>query len=235
MKKIVCLVLALLCVSVMAVAESTPSKTTADLTLIQTSAANLPEGASFTLAPVTTARAADLPDYEERVAVCEAEIAKLAQKYHSPLFVHNSETAREVRECKERYGKTPTKLAQSASVAEYFGTVTDSEGNEINLTEILGADALNVYEFLPLVVDGYDPAYGNVTATMEFSTPYEEGEQVVVLVGLVTVAEDGTEAMAWTALPGLGTSNGGIEVEFTPEIMVQIQEGTAMMTVVSAN
>ena len=187
MKKIVCLVLALLCVSVMAVAESTPSKTTADLTLIQTSAANLPEGASFTLAPVTTAR---------------AEIAK---------------------------------LAQSASVAEYFGTVTDSEGNEINLTEILGADALNVYEFLPLVVDGYDPAYGNVTATMEFSTPYEEGERVVVLVGLVTVAEDGTEAMAWTALPGLGTSNGGIEVEFTPEIMVQIQEGTAMMTVVSAN
>ena len=154
MKKIVCLVLALLCVSVMAVAESTPSKTTADLTLIQTSAANLPEGASFTLAPVTTARAADLPDYEERVAACEAEIAK---------------------------------LAQSASVAEYFGTVTDSEGNEINLTEILGADALNVYEFLPLVVDGYDPAYGNVTATMEFSTPYEEGEQVVVLVGLVTV------------------------------------------------
>ena len=120
-------------------------------------------------------------------------------------------------------------------MAEYFGTVTDSEGNEINLTEILGADALNVYEFLPLVVDGYDPAYGNVTATMEFSTPYEEGERVVVLVGLVTVAEDGTEAMAWTALPGLGTSNGGIEVEFTPEIMVQIQEGTAMMTVVSAN
>ena len=202
MKKIVCLVLALLCVSVMAVAESTPSKTTADLTLIQTSAANLPEGASFTLAPVTTARAADLPDYEERVAACEAEIAK---------------------------------LAQSASVAEYFGTVTDSEGNEINLTEILGADALNVYEFLPLVVEGYDPAYGNVTATMEVSTPYEEGEQVVVLVGLATVAEDGTEAMAWTALPGLGTSNGGIEVEFTPEIMVQIQEGTAMMTVVSAN
>lgn len=30
-------------------------------------------------------------------------VAALAQKYHSPVFLHNAETALEVKECKERW------------------------------------------------------------------------------------------------------------------------------------
>ena len=40
------------------------------------------------------------------------EIADLAHKYKSPVFLHNSETQNEVKECLERYGKTPTQLTE---------------------------------------------------------------------------------------------------------------------------
>ncbi len=49
------------------------------------------------------------------------DIARLANKLHSPLFAHNSETASEVAECIERYGKTPTQMMDSLGMFEYGG------------------------------------------------------------------------------------------------------------------
>lgn len=48
-------------------------------------------------------------------------IAKLAHKYKSPTFLHNSETQSEVLECKERWQKTPTELCESLGMYEYGG------------------------------------------------------------------------------------------------------------------
>lgn len=48
-------------------------------------------------------------------------VAALARKYHSPVFLHNAETALEVRECKERWGMTPTALTDSLGMYEYGG------------------------------------------------------------------------------------------------------------------
>ena len=48
-------------------------------------------------------------------------IAALAQKYRSPCFMHNSETEREVKECIERWGKTPTQLTDELGMYEYGG------------------------------------------------------------------------------------------------------------------
>ena len=48
-------------------------------------------------------------------------VASLAQKYHSPVFLHNAETALEVRECKERWGMTPTQLTDSLGMYQYGG------------------------------------------------------------------------------------------------------------------
>ncbi|MCD7921324.1 MAG: amidohydrolase [Clostridiales bacterium] len=48
-------------------------------------------------------------------------IAGLARKYRSPLYMHNSETAKEVKECIERYGKTPTQLTDAYGMYEYGG------------------------------------------------------------------------------------------------------------------
>ena len=48
-------------------------------------------------------------------------VAALAQKVKSPVFLHNAETALEVRECKERWGKTPTALTDALNMYQYGG------------------------------------------------------------------------------------------------------------------
>lgn len=48
-------------------------------------------------------------------------VAALAQKLKSPVFLHNAETALEVKECKERWGKTPTQLTDSLGMYQYGG------------------------------------------------------------------------------------------------------------------
>lgn len=122
------------------------------------------------------------------------------------------------------------KLAASASVEAYFGEVKDGDGNVISLKEILGTDTLNVNEFMPVVVENYEESYGDVTATFQFSTPYAQGEEVLVLVGVINAL---TGEVEWVALAGVGTADGGIEVTFTAAILSAIQSNTAMMAVVS--
>lgn len=48
-------------------------------------------------------------------------VARLAQKYHSPVFTHNAETKLEVDECKKRWGMTPTQLTDALGMYEYGG------------------------------------------------------------------------------------------------------------------
>lgn len=48
-------------------------------------------------------------------------VGDLAQKYKAPVSVHNSETAKEVAECIQKYGKTPTELFDSLGIYNYGG------------------------------------------------------------------------------------------------------------------
>lgn len=56
---------------------------------------------------------------------CEKElmegVGKLAAKYKAPVAMHNSETAKEVRECIEKYGMTPTELFDSFGIFDFGG------------------------------------------------------------------------------------------------------------------
>ena len=49
------------------------------------------------------------------------EIAALAQQLKAPVYTHNSETEKEVMECRERHGKTPTALFEELGLLEYGG------------------------------------------------------------------------------------------------------------------
>lgn len=49
------------------------------------------------------------------------QIANLAKKYKMPVYAHISETAKEVAECKERYGMTPVAFLDSLGMFEYGG------------------------------------------------------------------------------------------------------------------
>ena len=48
-------------------------------------------------------------------------LAALANKVKSPVFLHNAETALEVKECKERWGMTPTGLTDALGMYTYGG------------------------------------------------------------------------------------------------------------------
>ncbi|MDE5995588.1 MAG: amidohydrolase family protein, partial [Eubacterium sp.] len=48
-------------------------------------------------------------------------VSALAQKYKAPVFTHSSETESEVKECIERYGKTPTALFDELGLFNYGG------------------------------------------------------------------------------------------------------------------
>lgn len=48
-------------------------------------------------------------------------VGELAKKYKTPVSVHNSETEKEVLECIEKYGKTPTQLFDSLGIYNYGG------------------------------------------------------------------------------------------------------------------
>lgn len=213
MKKIVCLVLALMvCASAAAMAESVPSKTVADLTRFEVAAENQPGDATIYLMPVNEVTMGEmLPEYQERIDSCKKEMGK---------------------------------LAASETVESYFGDVTDANGNAVDMKTLLGAgedETLNVFEFCSVIAGGFQEDSGKVTATMLFSTPYEEGEKVLVMIGLVTVLEDGTQEVVWQAFEGVGVgvveaeeeTYGSIQVGLTPEIVAAIQEGTALMAVVS--
>lgn len=64
------------------------------------------------------------------------QIAELSRKYQEPVFMHNSETMREVEECITRYGMTPVKLMNQLGLFDYGGAghhlvYTDSEDMDI--------------------------------------------------------------------------------------------------------
>lgn len=227
MKRIFCIVIALvLCLSASAMAAPTLSKTTLDLIKFDVTAENLPEGAELYLFPVNAPTVGEmLPDYQERIDICQIEIDK---------------------------------LKDSDTIDHYFGNILDIEGNVVTLEELLElleTEELHVFEFCPAIAGGYQEVYGNVTATMLFSTPYEEGEKVIVLIGIVTRLEDEeqTEQTAeqteqnveqtvqWYAFEGIGLeaiegqeeTEGRVQVVLPPEIVEAIQDDIALLAVVS--
>lgn len=126
-----------------------------------------------------------------------------------------------------------SKLADENAVETYFGEVKDTLGNVVNMKDILETETLNVYEFCPFVVENYREAYGNVTTKMSFATLYEKAERVIVMIGLVTANADGTQSIEWVALDGVGAEDGGVEVEFDARLMNAVQNGTAIVSIVS--
>lgn len=48
-------------------------------------------------------------------------VAKLAEKYKAPVYMHASETKSEVEECVKKYGKTPTQLFNDLGIWNYGG------------------------------------------------------------------------------------------------------------------
>lgn len=211
MKKTVCVILALLCLPVFALAESAPSINTADMVTVTVETAlnpSLPESSELAIIPVQNEDEALAEQYSEYTELCQTEIAKLSESI--------SQNAAD---------------EETSGVEVYFGEVKDAEGNTVVLSELLSTQTLIVNEFMPVVVQNYDQAYGAVTTTFQFKTPYTKDETVVILIG---IKDPVTGEIVWTAFEGVGVGeDGAIQVEFTADIMEMIQNGITLLAVVS--
>lgn len=128
-----------------------------------------------------------------------------------------------------------SKLAD-VPVADYFGEVKDATGNSVEISAILETEEPKVYELIPVIAGNYDESYGTVTATMYLSTPYEVSQKLVVMIGYVQFAEDGTWNVEWFAYEGKVVADDkgvGIQVELDAETMLAIQNGKTILAVVS--
>lgn len=196
MKKLICLVLAmLLCVGTVTLAAAASSKTTSDMT-----------GSSG----VTTTTGSAAPK--------DVVIEPIAE---------TTGTKEQQASCAELIGE----IAAAGSVEEVFGDLVDEDGENLDLAEILGTDEPVVNEVVPLVVKNYNPASGSLKASFTFSTPYQKGQTVVVVIRVV---DPKTGAVKQFALKGVGNGvDDGIDLVFPPEVLAAIQTGTATMSVIS--
>ena len=131
----------------------------------------------------------------------------------------------------QMYSDELVKLQAATPAAAYFGDVKDMQGNSVSLEELLGTDDVKVNEFAPLIVENYKESYGNVTTTFTLPTFYNQGEKVVILIGIRNAQ---TGEIEWIALEGVGVGeDGAIQVEFPPELLIAIQNSNALMAVAS--
>ena len=78
-----------------------------------------------------------------------------------------------------------------------------------------------------------------MTTKIWLATPYEVDEKVAVMIGMVTENADGTNTVSWKAFEGVGIAPeseeavAGIQTELDPETVLAIQEGVALLAIVS--
>lgn len=211
MKKMVCVLFALMCLPVFVLAESTPSITATDMVTVTLESAlnpNLPADSGLVVLPVQQEDAELAEQYIEHTELCQEEMAKLSGNMNQS----GAEDA-------------------TAGVEAYFGEIKDAEGNTVVISELLSAQSLRVNEFMPLVVENYDRSYGAVTMTFQFKTPYAKDEAVVILIG---IQDPVTGEIVWTAFEGIGVGeDGAVQVEFAESMMEMIQNNISLLAVVS--
>ena len=136
-------------------------------------------------------------------------------------------------------------LSKAESYEKYFGEkIKDEDGEIIKYSQILEDVKLedrNIFEYCPIIAGGFKEGCGEVTAQMLFATPYDEDEEVAVMIGIVTENADKTRSIEWYAFEGEGMelnsnkpeANGRIKVELSEEIVLMIQEKTALLAIIS--
>ncbi len=211
-KKPLCLLLSLLmlCLSVSAFA-AIPSKTTQDMAHVSRidTKNSVPVGAafSFSFANAAPATEAERIAVERKLAATQAEL--------SAIYAFSVENQR--------------------PVIDYFGDDIKAAAGLL-LPEGFDMDTLAMNELVPLMINGYEEAYGDMTVYLEFATQYQPGQPLVALVGVVTgVDEQGQQIVEWVPLQAEATEDGLVKVDFPSDLIMKIQQGDAMLAVLSGD
>ena len=138
---------------------------------------------------------------------------------------------------------------QNEPVANYFGEEVMTAAAEY-LPEELDIATLVVDEFFQLTEENYEESYGEVTATFQFVTPYEDGTTLIAMVGVLpkdataedqadaanaAASEESTEesAMIWIPIPAVA-SEGLVQITFTEEVFAMLKENQCVCALLRA-
>lgn len=128
-------------------------------------------------------------------------------------------------------------ISAAESLQGYFKNAKDVQGLPFDAAAFLDAETLYCHEFTPVIAGNYTDELGLVTTRFLFPTPYEKGEQVVVMIGLVSEDEEGTQVVQWIAHPGAAVEAADqsicIETVLAPETVMDIQESIALLAILS--
>ena len=132
------------------------------------------------------------------------------------------------------------KLMDADKVTDYFGIVyLSSTGDQVPMIDLFDGQQPDIFEFEPIIAGGFDLGDGDVVVDMAFVTPYELGEQVAVLIGVVANELEDGQHVTWVAHRGVCVeipefpNADGIEVELRAEMVDIIQSRDTLLAVAS--
>lgn len=124
-------------------------------------------------------------------------------------------------------------FVEAEPVATYFGEEAMTAAAEYLPAE-LDVSTLVMDEFFLLTAENYDEAYGDVVATFEFVTPYEDETVLLAMVGILP-GENAEEdaAITWIPLQAVA-SEGKVQITFTQEIFDALKENKCVCALLRA-
>lgn len=124
-----------------------------------------------------------------------------------------------------------------APIATYFGEEVMTTA-AVYLPEGFDANTLVMDEFFVLTEENYEEIYGDVAATFEFITPYEDDTVLIAMVGVLPaeVTDEATEeaAITWIPLQAVVTE-GKVQISFTQEIFEMLKENKCVFALLREN
>ena len=133
-----------------------------------------------------------------------------------------------IRDELERIGRH----VQENPVCTWLPEASQSE-IQLLLKDDLSRDELLVYDYLPLITENYVDTYGDVVTSFTFATPYEEGQQVVAVMGLPRTDAVGADEtlMNWAVQRAQVNANGEVEIVFDQLALIGMGEETGLLLV----
>lgn len=112
----------------------------------------------------------------------------------------------------------------------------EAEQNEIQLLlgDTVAKERLVTYDYLALITIDYQDTYGDAIAAFTFATPYEEGQQVVTVLGLPRQdAGESETLLTWAVQRAQVRAGGMVEVVFDQLALIGMGEDTGLLLLLS--
>ncbi len=213
MKKFVSMLVAMMLVLSMATASAAVvSKTTTDTTVVQ---------------KVETSTNVEV---KETFEVKVTENAEPVVKQITQLYKFVTEEEQPVIEFFPEETKAEIKQVVAAKVAEKILEMPELAGLTIDV------EKMELNEFVTVEAIDYEEEYGDITVNFTFLTEYQPDQIVVALVSLFNgeVDEEDNPVVEWLVVDAVVLEDGSLDVVFTQEEMVKIQDAqTVALAVLS--